>query len=165
MTQPLLYRYFSSKQELIEQVYEHTFPSAQYYSRWLRELEDETLPLRERLVRFYTEYTDALLNPKFLRLSIWARLSHHRELNAKYTDMLMDEILPRIACALRREVLNEPTPRVCEHDLELVHTLHGSIYYVAIRRLHERLPTDVRDIVVSKVDVFLEGARRVVAGR
>ena len=164
ISQPLLYRYFQSKQDLINHVYEHAFPSQQYYARWLRELDENAVPLRERLVRFYCEYADALLNPKFLRLSIWARLSV-ADPNAKYTAMLDEEILPRIARALRHEVLGARRARVTPRDMELVQTLHGSIYYVAIRRMHERLASDVRDIVVSKVDVFLEGARGTLARR
>jgi AcrR family transcriptional regulator len=162
VSQSLLYRYFSSKQDLINQVYEHVFPSQQYYARWLRELDDYTVPLRDRLVRFYCEYADALLTPKFLRLSIWARLSI-ADPNAKYTAMLDEEILPRIARGLRRDVLGSHRAQVTPQDIERVQTLHGSIYYVAIRRMHERLSADVHDIVISKIDVFLEGARNAVA--
>lgn len=162
VSQSLLYRYFSSKQDLINQVYEHVFPSEQYYARWLRELDDYTVPLRDRLVRFYCEYADALLTPKFLRLSIWARLSI-ADPNAKYTAMLDEEILPRIARGLRRDVLGSHRAQVTPQDIELVQTLHGSIYYVAIRRMHERLSADVHDIVISKIDVFLEGARNALA--
>ncbi len=158
ISQPLMYRYFSSKQELINQVYEHTFPSAQYYARWLRELDEQGVPLRDRLVRFYCEYIDALLNPKFLRLAIWARLSG-TDHNALYTGMLMTQIFPRIVRALRKDVLAERRSKVSAQDLELVQTLHGSIYYVAVRRMHERLSPDVHAIVVSKIDVFLQGAR------
>ncbi|MGE4243736.1 hypothetical protein, partial [Ramlibacter sp.] len=111
-----------------------------------------------RLVCFYVDYTRALLNPKFLRLSSWARLVGSDHLNAKYTEMLNAEILPRIARALRHELLGESRPRVSARDLELVQTLHGSIYYVGLRRMHERLPADVNDIVISKIDVFLDGA-------
>jgi AcrR family transcriptional regulator len=158
VSQPLLYRYFSSKQDLINQVYEHTFSSEQYYARWLRELDEQDVPLRDRLVRFYCDYTDALLNPKFLRLSIWARLSR-TGLNARYIEMLEREILPRIALALRRDVLGERRPRLRAQDLEFVRTLHGSIYYVALRRMHERISSDVRELVISKIDIFLDGAR------
>ncbi|MGE4242858.1 TetR/AcrR family transcriptional regulator, partial [Ramlibacter sp.] len=110
VSQPLMYRYFPSKQDLIQHAYEHAFPSANYYARWLRELDDRDVPLRERLVCFYVDYTSALLNPKFLRLTSWARLVGSDHLNAKYTEMLNAEILPRIARALRHELLGESRP-------------------------------------------------------
>ncbi len=164
VAQSLLYRYFDSKDQLIREVYEHAFPSRQYYARWLEELDEAELPLRDRLVRFYCDYAQALLNPTFLRLTTWARLSR-ADLNRKYNKMLDRAILPRIVRALRAEAGLDPGRRVSVAELELVRTLHGSIYYVALRRMQDRLPGDFRAVVISKIDLFLDGARAVIRRR
>ena len=48
VSQPLLYRYFPSKQDLISAVFEAVFMS-QWRNEWMVELQDRKLPLRERL--------------------------------------------------------------------------------------------------------------------
>ena len=61
VTQPLLYRYFPSKNDLISEVYD-----AVYVKRWQPEweplLRDRSRPLADRLNTFYNVYTDAIFN-------------------------------------------------------------------------------------------------------
>lgn len=171
ITQPLLYRYFPTKADLISHVYEHAFPSAQYYPRWVSDLARRERPIRERLIDFYCEYTDVLLNYRFLRLAIWARLNgasfDGASFNERYNAVLTTRIFPLVIDALRERAGIADGAPPSEPELELMQTLHGSIYYVGIRRLNDRLPSDVRAIVVSKIDVFLNGisAELLRAGR
>lgn len=161
ITQPLLYRYFPTKAELISAVYEHAFPSAQYYPRWVAALARHEVPIRERLIEFYCEYTEALLNYRFLRLAIWARLSglqfEGESFNERYNAALTGRIFPLVIAALRERAGLPPRSVPSAAEIELLQTLHGSIYYVGIRRLNDRLPPDVQALVISKIDVFLDG--------
>jgi AcrR family transcriptional regulator len=54
ITQPLLYRYFSSKQALVERVYRTVF-EGRWNPAWVSLIRDRALPLRERLIEFYRQ--------------------------------------------------------------------------------------------------------------
>jgi AcrR family transcriptional regulator len=56
VTQALLYRYFPSKQALIERVLAECFGGDRWNPEWDALLADRKLPLVERLVRFYEAY-------------------------------------------------------------------------------------------------------------
>lgn len=73
MTQPLIYRYFPSKEDLIQAVYLKI-----YLTRWRPEwqiaLNDAAVPIRDRLVAFCTEFTAAVLTPEWIRICLSAGL-------------------------------------------------------------------------------------------
>ena len=74
ITQPLLYRYFPSKQALIERVYQTVF-QGRWNPAWIPLLQDRSLSLRERLVAFYQEYAQATYRPEWIRIYMHAGLS------------------------------------------------------------------------------------------
>src|SRR5438270_14066072 len=57
VTQPLLYRYFPSKDDLIEQVYRTVYLEP-LDTGWEKLLTDRSRPIRERLQEFYEAYTN-----------------------------------------------------------------------------------------------------------
>src|SRR6478735_468233 len=59
VTQPLLYRYFPSKDDLIKEVY-RTVYLEQIDNGWEAMLTDRSRPLRDRLLEFYRSYTNVL---------------------------------------------------------------------------------------------------------
>src|ERR1700729_2773246 len=59
VTQPLLYRYFPSKDDLIKEVYRTVYLEP-IDAGWDRLLSDRARPLRERLQEFYGAYTKAI---------------------------------------------------------------------------------------------------------
>src|SRR6202042_1843186 len=59
VTQPLLYRYFPSKDDLIKEVYRTVYLEP-LDPGWDRLLSDRARPLRERLQEFYGAYTKAI---------------------------------------------------------------------------------------------------------
>src|ERR1043166_2364294 len=66
VTQPLLYRYFPSKDDLIKEVYRTVYlePLDQ---GWDGLLADRSRPLRDRLREFYRGYTKVIFRRKWLR--------------------------------------------------------------------------------------------------
>src|SRR5690606_9645402 len=55
VTQSLLYRYFPTKEALIERVYERVY-IARWNPDWEDLLRDRSLPIEQRLKRYYVEY-------------------------------------------------------------------------------------------------------------
>jgi AcrR family transcriptional regulator len=74
ITQPLIFRYFPNKNDLIEAVYHEVFLSRSRIE-WEVLLEDRTRPLRDRLVEFYKDYTEVIFNSRWMRISPLFRIA------------------------------------------------------------------------------------------
>src|SRR3982751_202114 len=55
ITQPLLYRYFPSKDALIDRVYQEVYLT-RWKPSWEALIEDRTQPLEQRLIAYYRDY-------------------------------------------------------------------------------------------------------------
>src|SRR5258705_11133700 len=73
VTQPLLYRYFPSKDDLIKEVYRTVYLEP-LDTGWEGLLIDRTRPLRERLQEFYRNYTNVIFTRKSIRIYLYSGL-------------------------------------------------------------------------------------------
>jgi AcrR family transcriptional regulator len=164
ITQPLLYRYFSSKQALIERVYEQLF-LRRLAPEWITALADRSRPLTARLIDFYRHYSEATYNSQWIRLYFHAGLAGVG-LNARYIAMIERRLLPTICAALRAEFGLPPpngTP-VTARELEFVWKLHAGIFYWAVRKFvyGSSVLEDFDTFAADAVDAFVAGAERVL---
>lgn len=153
ITQALLYRYFASKAELVEAVFERVF-LGRLSPRWSAEVRDRTRPLEQRLSRFYREYGAAIFTYEWMRIFMWAGLAGEA-LNRRYLSRVGDSLL----APLRDEIAAAGPYRT--PDMEEMWALHGSIVYLGIRRFVYQLPTpaDVGPVIDQSVERFLLGLR------
>lgn len=162
ITQPLLYRYFKSKQDLIDKVYLHVF-MGRWQPRWVALLEDRSVPLNERLVRFYSEYARATYQPEWIRIYMFAGLES-TDLNRRYLQLIKKELLVPCCRELREYcgVANDKVP-VSEQEIEFYWTLHDGLFYTAIRETIYQCPMEIAfdEKVRFAVDNFLAGAQTV----
>ena len=132
ITQPLLYRYFSSKQALIDRVYDHIFLK-RWKPEWVTLIHDQNLPLRERLIEFYRQYAAAIYQPEWIRIYIFAGLAD-TGLNKRYLDLIEREPLNALCIELRRYCGHtEITAPVTPEETEFAWSLHGGLFYYAVR--------------------------------
>jgi len=159
ITQPLLYKYFATKDLLLVAVYERLFP--QNWDPALEALlEDDTLPVQDRLTAFYRHFAREVLTYEHVRLFLFSGLTRS-ELNARYYAVLTRRIFTRIARALRREYLDaDGGGRIRQAELELVQSLHAAIYHIAFRRWLHGLSVEANldALIAQKVRIFLGGA-------
>ena len=165
ITQPLLYRYFPSKEALIERVYQEVFVG-HLDPGWEALIEDRRVPLRERLLRFYRAYADAILSYEWVRLFMFSGLKG-LDLNARYLRLLRDGIFTRVIVEVRH-AYGRPSPEqvpIGEAEIEIVWSLHAAIFYLGVRRWVYGLPVpdDIGGAVADKVTAFLDGAPAVMA--
>ncbi len=73
VSQSLIYRYFGSKENLIERVYEKTFLS-RWNPAWEETLADRSRPLRERLQEFFRSYLVAVDDRNWIRVAMHSSL-------------------------------------------------------------------------------------------
>ena len=160
ITQPLLYRYFPSKESLIERVYQEV-----YVSRWNPEWEalitDRSKPLDDRLCHFYQSYSGAVYDYVWVRIFVYSGLKGV-DINDRYLAMIREKVLEPI-CREIRHSHNLPsadeTP-ITDAEIELVWGLHGMFFYRAVRFFVYNLPVaDNTDTSIEHdVRTFLVGA-------
>jgi AcrR family transcriptional regulator len=161
VTQPLLYRYFPSKDDLIKEVYRTVYLEP-LDSGWEKLLADRTRPVRERLKEFYDGYTGVIFNRKWLRIYLYSGLKG-LDLNRSYVGIVRDKILSRIIKECRHEVglvaQNKPSPA----ELEMAWVFHSGIFYYGVRKfIYESPVLESKEQMISDaVDAFLAGFAQV----
>ncbi len=160
VTQPLLYRYFPTKQDLIERVFEEIYLK-RIDPNWRKLLTDRRRPLHERLCEFYTRYAEATYRYEWIRIYMFSGLMGE-EINRRYIQVVEEKILRPVCMELRHHCgLNERG--VTDLDLEQVWVMHGGLFYYAVRKhiYHSRVAEDFSAVVARTVDVVLEGWKAV----
>ncbi|WP_043540150.1 TetR/AcrR family transcriptional regulator [Salinarimonas rosea] len=150
ITQPLLFNYFATKDDLVEAVYE-----AVYLDRlapdWPRRLTDRSVPLRTRILAFYTEYSTLIFQHEWMRIFMFSGLAG-AELNRRYLRHLADVILRPLLAEIAAEARGDAAPA-----MEDLWNLHGGIVYIGIRQHIYRMPcpADPAEAITRAVDRFL----------
>ena len=163
ITQPLLYRYFPTKQDLIERVYKDVF-FKRIDPQWTKLLADRARPLEERLVDFYRHYAAATYRYEWIRLYLFSALMGN-DLNRRYIRVIEEKILKPI-CAELRHHCGAPDPAatpISEAELEHVWVMHGGIFYYAVRKYvyHSRVAKNIDPIIRRTVKAMLAGVTAV----
>jgi AcrR family transcriptional regulator len=125
ITQPLLYRYFPSKDDLVNEVYRAVYLD-RWQNGWEDTIRDRSLPIDTRLTRFYQSYTSTVFDRNWLRIFFFAGLKG-LDLNARYLHRVESVLLAPI-WAETSAAFGQPAPAVTgTHDL--VWQMHGAIFY------------------------------------
>lgn len=158
ITHPLLYHYFPSKQDLIENVYQEVY-LGRWHEEWEHLLDDQSIPFPDRLTQFYVEYARGILNKEWVRLLISSGLSDGY-IPQKYMHLLQERLFPRIVSETRRHAGNATQSEVTELEKELIWGLHGGIFYIGIRHwiYGLPLPKDIPAVVTDRVRSYLLAA-------
>ena len=164
ITQPLLYRYFPSKQALIERVYREVY-LGRWDPTWETLLDDRSIPLRTRLIEFYRRYTAVTFRPEWIRLYMYSGLAGIG-FNRRYIELLERLLLRRICIELRAslDLPDETRVPISAAEMELVWDLQGGIFYYGVRKFIYKLRVrqDLGQSIEHAVGSFLEGAPRML---
>ncbi|MFY0989057.1 TetR/AcrR family transcriptional regulator [Halomonas sp. C05BenzN] len=159
ITQPLLYRYFPSKESLIERVYHEVYVK-RWQPHWEALIIDRSRPLQERLITLYQEYTRVIFNYEWVRILMFSGLKGVN-ITERYLSIVQDKLFVPV-CTELREVAGLPSTDevpLQPEELELAWDLHGGIYYLAIRKWIYNLPIpeDLDRHIEMVVHNFMEG--------
>jgi AcrR family transcriptional regulator len=154
-TQPLMYRYFPSKNALIEEIYQTVFLES-WDPAWDAMLADRSLPMAERLCRFYNSYTDAIMHPEWMRIYLFAGLK-----GVAITGLYIARVEERIIVPIIREMCIEKGRQLAEpidpRLLELAWSLQGGIFYYGVRKFVYQTPVheEKSAMIASAVEVYV----------
>jgi AcrR family transcriptional regulator len=161
VTQPLLYRYFPSKDDLIKEVYRTVYLEP-LDTGWEKLLADRSRPIRDRLREFYNAYTNMIFTRKWLRIYLYSGLKG-LDINRWYVGVVQDEILTRVISECRHEAglpsRNKPTAA----ELEMAWVFHSGIFYYGVRKYIYESPVieEKEQMIVDALDAFLAGFEKV----
>jgi AcrR family transcriptional regulator len=164
ITQPLLYRYFPTKEALVDRVYEEVFVR-RWNPEWEEWLVDRTVSFADRLKRYLIDYARFVLRSEWVRIFMYAGLSRGG-INHKYLARLRERHFLVIAREMRHAYgIPEPTDSAAEDDeVELVWAMHSSVFYIGVRKwiYHMPTPKDLKRVIDLRVDAFVQGAPAVL---
>jgi AcrR family transcriptional regulator len=162
ISQRLLYRYFPTKEFLLDEVYRSAI-AGPFKAVWFSELADRNKSLEDRLIHFYKDYFTTIFTSRWLRLFMYASLADVG-MAPNYTSSMILQLLEMIVVeAAREQDVAIPIDKDVQHEIGW--TLHGALSHYAIRRhiygFTQHVPEDT--VVAVHVAHFLGGFRSAVA--
>ena len=134
VSQPLLFRYFASKEDLFDAVFDTVF-SGQWRDEWSNVICDRSCPLRERLLASYDVYLPVVFNRQWMRLYVFAGLSDIR-INTRYFRIIEQRFLRPFCVEVWAEfgTIGVDALPTTNDELDYVWSFHGGIFYRGIRQ-------------------------------
>lgn len=164
VTQSLIFRYFPNKAALIERVYQEVYVG-RWNPYWETIIADRSVPLQDRLVRLYKDYSRVSLTYDWVRIFMFSGLKGE-DINTRYLKFLRSRILEPIAIEVRAE-LGLPTPEELPlkmSEIELAWGINSRIFYLGQRKWIFNMPLDIEldQIIEHTIITYLSGAKTVV---
>jgi AcrR family transcriptional regulator len=152
ISEPLIYRYFPTKEALVRQVF-LTVIESRWDQAWASDLRDRRRSLRERLVGFYGRYLDAIDDEVWIRIVMYASLDG-LDLTRRYIAGHVEEVMGVVAVETRSALHLEG-----ELEPERLWHLQSTLIYYLVRKHIHRTPveSDHAAVVALAVDAFLSG--------
>lgn len=164
VTQGLIYRYFPSKEALLDRVYQEVF-EAKWNPNWDDWLEDEKQPLRERLIRFYTDYARVIHTYEWVRIFLLSGMAG-LDINQRYLRLVRKRIYPKIIKMLRQEfgLPAREDGMLSRQEDDLMFNLHGMVFFLGIRKWVYRfdVQSSTQELISQQIDLVLFGARKIL---
>jgi len=158
ITHQNLFRYFPTKEALIERVYKEMYLS-RWQPEWETVLRDPAKPLEARLIGFYESYLPAIFRYDWVRIFVFAGLKGVG-ISQRYLDLVQKRVVEPLAIELRRAAGLPDRANLSTEELEIAWGLHGELFYLAIRRwvYDMKTPDQLGPVIKAAVARFLKGA-------
>ncbi len=164
VTHALLYRYFPTKQALIESVYHEVF-LGRWKDEWEVLLADSRLSFAERIELFYLDYSRMILNKDAVRIFVYSGLNHST-IPKRFLTRIADRIFVPLMREMRAMLELPDLDKVPATDAEkeMLWHLHGGIFYIGIRHWIYGLafPADLDEAVRVRTDGYVSAAPALV---
>lgn len=147
----LIFRYFGTKQNLIDLVYQRVFVEP-WSEHWAHDLADRSLPLKQRIENFYVSYLETVDNPLWIRVVLHAGLAGEHLPRGNEVRSRVDSVLELILREIRAHQGLPEGPALDAMEWEMAWHLHSSIIYLLMRKhILDRTFTLDRDAMVRRI--------------
>lgn len=156
ITQPLIFRYFPSKQKLIDVVFEEVYLK-RWNPAWELMLTDRSFPIEWRLLKFYESYTTTIFDYQWIRIYLFSGLMGY-DLNRRYVQLLETKILANICKEIRvSKGEAEQNRAATQREMEIAWQIHAGLFYYGVRKFiyHSAVLAEVDVVVANTVRMLL----------
>jgi AcrR family transcriptional regulator len=167
VSQGLIYRYFRTKDDLIEKVYQRVYMK-RWNIYWEELLANRARSLELRLKEFYRSYIAAVDDHDWMRIAVYSGLKGNNLVN-RYIKVVFEHVIQVVSTELRHDcglpaISAAEIPKL---DLELTWNLHATMIYFLMRRYVFKIdPSENNDAVAEQaVDQMLPGTLRMLRER
>lgn len=130
VTQALIFRYFPTKEDLVNEVYREVYLS-QWNDGWSSLLQESDHSMVERLHSFYEGFTGTF-SRDWMRIFFFAAL-RDVDIHKRYLMRVTENLLLPICFGVRRELGVKTELPISELELHLAWTMHGAVFHQGIR--------------------------------
>ena len=167
VTQPLLYRYFSDKESLVQRVLSDLFDTP-WQPDWSDLLTDRDLTIPHRLTVLYRRYSDQILTREWVRIFVYCGLRLETITTAYHAQIQQDLITPvlgEIRHHLGLPPLSASPATAAEQDSLVL--LHQQILQLAISRhvFGQTLAQALPEVIAMAVESFWRTVQQTVQDR
>jgi AcrR family transcriptional regulator len=156
VSEGLIFRYFETKQKLIDAVYEGIgFTS--WFTGWEAHLRDKSVSLSCRLKRYYRSYLQTMEDPNWIGITIFATVTGRS--SPPQMRAWGDRMISIVAKELRAEFRPRSRGLLTQLEIEMAWHLHATFTHYFVRKYLYRIPViaDRKALVSVVVDNFLSG--------
>jgi AcrR family transcriptional regulator len=153
VTQSLIFRYFPTKQALIDAVFEEMYLK-RWSPKWEVMLTDRAMPIEERLSKFYFSYAATIFDYRWIRIYLFSGLMGY-DLNRRYVELLEGKVLSNICKEVR--FAHQQKAAATKRDMEVAWQVHAGVFYYGVRKFVYEIPVlqDTDVIVANTVRMLL----------
>jgi AcrR family transcriptional regulator len=163
--QPLLFKYFPTKEALIERVYQEVFVG-RWNPYWETIIHNRDRPLADRLCDLYKGYARAVLDYHWIRLFMFAGLKNSG-VNTRWLRFISEHMVKPICGEVRHsfELPGLDKIPVTEMEQELVLGISSRIVSFGLRKYIYGTPTpdDVDPYIEAEVRIFVDGSKEIIS--
>jgi AcrR family transcriptional regulator len=164
ISHPLLFRYFDSKEAILEAVYDEVF-IGRYTNELQTILNENATDQIEKWTRFYVAYFPRIYDETWIRIFV-ASAFNNQMISQRYLRNVVEPLIESLAKDTERHVLGRTSSdrKLRKLSRELAWALHSSMFYTGVRRWIFLLsvPEEVASYVPDKVRAHFTGARSVL---
>jgi AcrR family transcriptional regulator len=157
VTQPLIYNYFPTKEDLVREVYQSVYVD-RWRSEWSDLISDMTVSLKVRLIDFYMDYTEVIYSSDWLRIYLFSGLKS-LPINSMWISFVEERLIRRICVEIRKEngIPVAGGAEITPSEVEAFWLFHSGIFYYGVRRevYHSPVHLPVRSFIETSVDAML----------
>lgn len=154
VSQSLIYRYFGTKEVLVDRVYQRTF-LWRWDPRWEDTLTNRSLPIEDRLKAFFRSYLDAIDDRNWVRISMYSSLAGWG-LTQRYIQQYVDKLLVTIA----DEIGLDPGEAGSIEREVIWHIQSTFIYYLVRKHIHGSDALEEKSVLIEEIiNIYFKGIR------